>query len=315
MRVTQALLRGIRDTLSWDVIKVALITGIPLALLWLGVAYLFWQPVTGVTSMMIGWVPFSILKANGAFLIGGFVWFWAVLITFALVIALFNVPIFRFVPEEKFEYFSILLLLVIALGWTLFALFNWDFVYREVSQVLTWFPFQTLQAGVAQMLAALFFYNLFIVSLAVVVLVYHKAFLHALQKRDYPDAKLAEEYRGRRFLPVALRDMGIFFGLMALFFPLFFVPFVNMGIQVLLWAWLIKDSYFLAAASLYGSDEEIKALRGHQFVIWGIAFITALFNLMPVVNILAPFFALIVFFHWVMLNRPYLPVVVEKTTN
>ena len=308
MYVTEAILRGIRDTLSWRVIRIALMSSIPLALLWIGVAWLLWQPVTGVTSLLIGWVPFSILKANGAFLIGGFVWFGAVLGTFALVVALFNVPIFKFVPQDRFEYFSILLLLFIAMGWSLFAFLNWDFVYLEVSKVLTWFPFQTLQVGVAQMLAMLFFYNLFIVSLVVVVLIYHKPFLHALQQRDYPGVELAQEYRARKFLPVAMRDIVIFFLLMILFFPLFFVPFVNMMLQVLFWAWLIKDSYFLAAASLYASDEETKALKQHTFVLWGIAFLTSLFNLLPVINILAPFFAMIVFFHWVMLNRPRLPI-------
>ncbi len=311
MHFTQALLRGIRDTLSWRVIKVSLMTGIPLALLWLGIAYLLWQPVTDITAMVIGWVPFSILKANGAFLLAGFVWFTAVLVTFALVVGLFHVPIMKFVPEEKFEHFAMLLLLLISLGWTLFAFLNWDFVYGEVMKVLTWFPFQTLQDGVALMLAALFFYNLFIVSYALVVLLYHKPFLHALQERDYPGERLAEEYKGRHFLPIALRDTVIFLLLLALFFPLFFVPFINMLIQVFFWAWLIKDSYFLATASLYASDEEIKELKRHRFVLWGIAFVTSMLNLIPVVNILAPFFALIVFFHWAMLNRPHLPVPVD----
>ncbi len=315
MKVTHALLLGIRDTLSWPVIRVALMTGIPLALLWLGIAWFLWQPVVGVTSSMIGWVPFSILKANGAFLIGGFVWFQVVLITFGVIIAIFHVPILKFVPEEKFEYFSILLLLVIALGWTLFAFFNWDFVYSEVSKVLTWFPFQTLQVGVALMLAALFFYNLFIVSLSLVVLLYHKPFLQKLQEREYPGENLVESYKKRHFLRIATRDAVIFFVLMLLFFPLFFVPFVNMALQVLFWAWLIRESYFLAAASLYASDEEIKMLKRHTFVLWGIALATSLFNLMPVINILAPFFALIVFFHWVMLNRPHLPIAVPEAAQ
>jgi hypothetical protein len=308
MHFTEALLRGIADTLSWRVIRSALMTGIPLALLWLGIGYLLWQPVTGVTATVIGWVPFSILKANGAFLLAGFVWFTAVLVTFALIVALFHVPIMKFVPEERFEHFSMLLLLLISLAWTLFIFLNWDFVYGEVMKVLTWFPFQTLQEGVALMLGALFFYNLFIVSMALVVLLYHKPFLHALQKDDYPAATLAQEYKGRHFLPIALRDAVMFLILLILFFPLFFVPFINILIQVFFWAWLIKDSYFQAAASLYASDEEIKMLKKHQLVLWGIAFVTSMLNILPVVNILAPFFALIVYFHWTMLNRPHLPV-------
>jgi len=81
--------------------------------------------------------------------------------------------------------------------------------------------------------------------------------------------------------------------------------------MILLWAWLIRESYFLSVASLYGSDDEIKELKKHNFVIWSIAFIASMLNLIPVVNILSPFFALIIFFHWIMLNRPLLPVAVK----
>ncbi len=312
MKVMEAVLRAIRDTLSWDVVKVSLMVSVPLALLWFGIAYVLWQPVSGITAMVIGWIPFSILKANGAFLIGGFVWFQVVLITYAMFVAVFNNLIFRYVPDQKFESFSIVLLLLVSLGWTLFAFLNWDMVFSEVSKVLTWFPFQTLQEGVALMLAALFFYNLFIVSLALVVLMVRKPFLHKLLERDYPEVRLTDDVKKRKFFSVALRDVVIFFVLMTLFFPLFFVPFINMGIQILLWAWLIRESYFLSVASLYGSEEEIKELKKHNFVIWGIAFTASMLNLIPVVNILSPFFALIIFFHWIMLNRPLLPVPVKE---
>jgi hypothetical protein len=303
MKTTQTLLYGIRDTLSWNVIKVALITGVPLALIWIVIGYILWNPAMSFTAIFIGWIPFSILKANGAFLIGGFVWFAAVLITYALIIAFGNMLIFRHVSEQKYSLFSILLLLLIALGWTLFAFLNWDFVYGEVARVLTWFPFETLEKGVAAMLAALIFYNLFIVTLAIVVLIMRKSFLHKLQERDYPIAKMIEKEERVKFLPIALRDAVIFFVLLALFFPLLFVPFFNIMVQVLLWAWLIKESYFLGAASLYATESEILELRKHQFVLWGIAATASVLNLIPVVNIFAPFFALIMYFHWMMLNK------------
>ncbi len=304
MKVTESILQSIKDTLSWNVVKIALIASIPLALLWIWVAYLFWSPVVAVASKVIGWIPFSILQANGAFLVGGFVWFLAILITFALIISVFNIAIFRFIKPQKYQYFSILLLLFIALGWTLFALLKWDFVYSEVRIVLNWFPFHTLRVGVALMLAALFFYNLFTVSLALVVLVIRKPFLHELQERDYPDIMPIEGVKKRKFFTIALRDMVTFWVLMLLFSPLFFVPFFNIGLQVLFWAWLIKESYFLSAATLYAMDDEVEELRKHNFVLWSIAFISSMLILVPVINILAPFFAQIVYFHWVMLNRP-----------
>ncbi len=303
MKTTQAIISAIRDTLSWNVIKVALITGVPLAIVWLGIAALLWSPAVSFTEFFIGWIPFSILKANGAFLIGGFVWFAAVLVTFALIVAFGNVLIFRHVSSEKYNIIAILLLLLIAMGWTLFALLNWDFVYGEVARVLAWFPFETLEKGVAAMLAALIFYNLFIVSLAIVVLMLRKSFLHQVQQRDYPGAVEIDKDQRVGFLPVAFKDAVIFFVLLALFFPLLFVPFFNILVQVLLWAWLIKTSYFLGAATLYADSEEIARLQKHQFVLWGIAATASLLNLIPVINIFAPFFALLIYFHWVMLNK------------
>ncbi len=304
MKMAEVFLRSVKDTLSWNVLKFALMAGVPLMVVWIGIGVLFWEPTLAFTSQFIEWVPFSILKANGAFLIGSFVWFQIVLITFALVIAIFNVPIFRYLNPQKYELFSVVTILLIALFWTLFAFFNWDLIFHEVQKILTWFPFQTLQAGVAALLAIMIFYNFFIVSLALVVLVYRRPFLETLQLRDYPDATPLYSVTKRRFVSVAVRDVFIFFVLLILFYPLFFVPFANMLLQVFFWAWLIKESYFLSASSLYASEEEIRRLKKHGLVMWTIAFVASILNLVPVINILSPFFAQIMFFHWVMLNRP-----------
>ncbi len=302
MQVTEALLRAIKDTLNWNVIRMALVTGIPLAILWMGIAWFLWPWVTGVMEMFIGWVPFSILKANGAFLIGGFVWMAVVLVTFGVIVALFNPLIMRVVKSERQTQFSILLLLLIALGWTLFGLLNWDLVYSEVKKVLAWFPFQTLEAGMAVLLAGLLFYNLFIASEAIVVLLMRRTFLHYIQKRDYPDLTPLAKEEQRSYAGKMLKDIFIFFILLLFFFPLLFVPFFNLFVQVVLWAWLIRDAYFKAVASLYAPQEEQERLRRHEFVIWGIAFTTSLLNLVPVVNILTPFFAMVAYLHWVLQN-------------
>ncbi len=303
MKTTEVVLRSIKDTLSWNVIKIALLTGVPLAIFWFGVAWFLWDPMLSFTGKFIGWVPFSILKANGAFLLGGFVWFAAVLTTFALIVSIFNMIIIRTLSPERYRVFSILLLLFIALAWTVFAFLHWDLVYSEVSKVLTWFPFQTLEKGVAAMLAALIFYNLFIVSLAVITLPFHKSFLQKLQLRDYPDTVMIDKHERVRFFTVILRDTAVFFGLLLVLFPLMFVPFVNILVQVFLWAWLIKEAYFLSVASLYATKEQVEQLRIHQFVLWGLAFIGSMLNLIPVINIFAPFFVQILFFHWVLLSK------------
>jgi hypothetical protein len=302
MRVSEALLRAIRDTLGWNVIRIALVTAIPLAILWLAAGYYLWPWVMGVMEMLIGWVPFSVLKANGAFLIGGFVWMAVVLMSFGIVVALFNPLIMRLVRSERQTQFSILLLLLIAMGWTIFGLLNWDLVYSEVKQVLAWFPFQTLEAGVAALLAGMLFYNLFIASEAIVVLLMRRRFLHYIQQRDYPAAAPLEKEAQKSYVAKMVKDVLLFFLLLLLFFPLLFVPFFNLFVQVILWAWLIRDAYFRATASLYAPAEEQERLRRHEFVIWAIAFVTSLLNLVPVVNILTPFFALVAYLHWILLD-------------
>ena len=302
MRVSEALLRAIKDTLGWNVIKIALFTGIPLAIVWIGAAYYLWPWVTGVMEMLIGWVPFSILKANGAFLIGGFVWMAVVLVTFGVIAALFNPLIMRLVKSERQTQFSILLLLLIALGWTLFGLLNWDFVYTEVKKVLEWFPFQTLETGVAILLSGMLFYNMFIASEAIVVLLMRRSFLHYIQKRDYPEIEPLVKEEQKSFTGKMLWDVALFFILLLLFFPLLFVPFFNLFVQVVLWAWLIRDAYFKSVAALYAPEEERQRLQKHEFVIWGIAFTTSLLNLVPVVNILTPFFAMVAYLHWILLD-------------
>jgi len=302
MKLSKIFLQSINDIFSWEIIKLALVIGIPLAFIWIGIGSLFWDSLVGVTSNFISWIPFSVLKANAAFLIGGFSWVIAILVTYALIMALFNVPIYKLLPQKRYELFSIVLIILIAVFWTLFAVFNWDFVYKELEKVLTWFPFQTLQEGVAALLAILVFYNLFVVSLYLVVLFFNKPFLEAIAEKDYPSAQknaISKKSPGK----VIARDIVIFFIFLLVCFPLFFVPFVNILVQIFLWAWLIKESYFLSAASLYAKDDEIERLNEHGLVKWAMAFVASVVNILPILNIFAPFFAQTMFFHWVMQNR------------
>jgi hypothetical protein len=303
MKSTEIFIKSIKDTLSLNVIKSALLIGIPLAILWIVVASLFWSGTLHFTQFFIDWIPFSILKANGSFLFGGFIWFAVVLISYGILVSLSNVFILDRIKSKNYTHFAVLLLLFVSLFWSIFAFANWDFVYNGVMKILGWFPFKTLKDGVASMLAALIYYNLFIASLAIVVLMYRKSFLKHLQSDDYPNALMVKKDERVKFLSVALRDLGIFFALLILFFPLIFVPFVNILLQVVLWGWLTKESYFLAVASLYAKEGEYEHLKDHQVARWSIASVGALLNLVPLLNILAPFFTMILFFHWVMLNK------------
>jgi hypothetical protein len=303
MKATSILFQSINDTLSWNSVKRVLVIGVPLAIIWIFVANMFFDQVMGLSSMVIGWIPFSILKSNAAFLIGSFSWIVAILATYALIMALLNIPIYKLLSPKRYETFSIILIITIAIGWTLFAIFNWDFVYSEVAKVLTWFPFNTLQEGVASLLAILVFYNLYIVSLYFIVLLFGKSMLKKIAQNDYPNATQTNSIPTSKYVATIIKDIIIFTILLVLSYPLFFVPFINILIQIFLWAWLIKESYFLSTASLYATNKDIEELNKHSFQKWALAFGAAILNLIPIVNIFSPFFAQSLFFHWIMQSK------------
>jgi len=301
--MSKIFLKSINDTLSWSVVKLALSIGIPLAFVWFGIGTLFWDSVVGIASEFISWIPFSILKSNAAFLIGGFSWFVAVLATYALIMGLFNVPIYKTLSPKKYESFSIILIIVIAILWTVFAMSNWDMVYKEVEKILTLFPFKTLQDGVSSLLGILVFYNLYIISMYLVVLFFNKPFLKILALKDYGIEMEENSIPRSEVLKVICKDLGIFLLFLLLAFPLFFIPFINIIIQLLLWAWFVKEAYFLSASSIYGTKEEILELSHQGSIKWLISVLGSFLNLLPIVNIFAPFFTQTMYFHWVMQNR------------
>ncbi len=292
--------KSIKDVLSWPVTKIALGIGIPLFLLWVGIGFVFWTPVTAIAAKSISWIPFSIVKANGAFVLSFFLWFQAVLITFALFIAFFNIPITKYFKKEQYEYLIVSLVLIISLFWTLVAFYYWGNIYHGITKLLTWLPFETVDQGIAWFLAVYVFYNGFIISMFLINLFYREPFLRALKKRDYEYVKIRERALKTGFSSKAFWDVLYFVLMSLLFFPLLFVPVVNILIQLFLWSWLIKDSSFLSVASLYCEEAGVKELKKHKFYLWIIAVFASLLNFVPVINILSMFFAQIMFFHLIM---------------
>jgi hypothetical protein len=67
-----------------------------------------------------------------------------------------------------------------------------------------------------------------------------------------------------------------------LLFPLFFVPVLNIFMQLFLWTKLYKDSF----------SSVIEAKEANL-----IAALAALFNFLPIINFFAPFFGIILFYH------------------
>jgi len=299
MRLTQIFFKSISDLINWQIIKLALIVGISLSIGWFILGFLFWDNIFNLIIVLINWVPFSVLKSTLSFMIGAFGWILLVLITYALIIAFFNVPIFSKLNPKNYEKFNLILIVLISIFWSLITFLNWGFVYNKLSLMLTWFPYQTLEEIFASMVTFLIFYNLFIVSLYIFVLIFNKSFLDTIILKDYEKNRVFKDTNLVKNLSFS-KKIIIYFIALFLAFPLLFMPFVNILVQLFLWAYLVKDVYFISVARYYLDKEQIHKLNSKSFYKWVISILSSMLNLVPVINIFAPFLAQTFYLHWIM---------------
>ncbi len=294
------MIRSIRDMLTWNVLRYILFLGLPLMALWLWIGYELWDYAVAVASMIVGWVPFSIVKANGAEFIGFFLWFVAVLVSFAALTALVGPPILRLFKHRTYYIYTFTSLIFLSIFWAWFMLLKWRFIDSKLQEFLTELPFQTVADGLAWLLAFYFFYNGLILTLFFVISFFRKSFLERIRERDYAHIPRTVETLKKVHHFRLVWDIVTFLILTLLLFPLLFVPVANVLMQLFLWAWLYRESYFLSTCTLYCDPEQYVQLREHRLTIWAIAVLTAILNFLPVINLFAPFFAQIMFFHWIM---------------
>ena len=295
--------RSIRDLVRWEVLREVLVTGIPMILIWLGIGWVFWDKLLDWSTLLISWVPFSIVKANGAMLVLFLLWALAVLVSYAFLTAIVG-PLFFRRMKRGYYYYSFGTLLGFAIFWGWLMMLNWGVLEKWIAdKLLVWLPFQTVAQGSALLLNFYVFYSFYILSLFLVLSLYRKDFLETVREIEYPDLEIAEKKAEVSHLPIALRDSLLFIVLTVLFFPLLLIPIVNVLIQLFLWAWLYRDATFRGTCRLYCSTEEYARLQHHRAVIWSIAFFASLLNFVPIINIFTPFFVQLVVFHWIMQEK------------
>jgi hypothetical protein len=299
MKVSSCIIKAVKDLFTPEVIKVVLITALPLFLFYFGILFLFWDEIINFSNLLISWVPFSVLKLNGAFFILFFLWFISVVVTFAIISAILG-PIFLKNLSERGHYlYTVSLIFILSLFYAFLFINNWDFINSEVQRLLTVLPFDTVSKAVGAIVAVYIFYNLFILSLFMVIFAFAKPFLEAIRELEYPDLEINTQDKFK-FKRVFLKDVFLFIVLFILLFPLFFIPVVNIGVQVFLWTKLYHDSFIYFVCNEYCSNEEFEELKRHKLKTILIAIIAASFNFLPIINFFAPFFAVIMFFHCVM---------------
>jgi hypothetical protein len=305
-------LRSLRDLVRGPILGQVLATGIPMILIWIGIGWVVWDELLVWTTKLISWVPFSIVKADGAMLVLFLLWGVAVLATFAFVTAIFAPLIFRKM-RRGYYYYSFSALLLLAAGWAWYFMANWHTLKVAIAdKLLVWLPFQTVAEGSAWLLNFYILYSFYILSIYLLLSFYRKDFLETVREIEYPDSSLNEKRLKTLHSFIALRDGLMFLVMTVVLFPLLLIPIVNVLIQLFLWAWLYRDSNFRGTCKLYCDQATYERLRHHSFIIWSIAFFASLLNFIPIINLFTPFFAQLVAFHWIMQEQGAVPTPVSE---
>ncbi len=304
MTINRYIIKAIDDMLSLDTIKLALITSVPLLLVWIGLGWLFWKPVTDFTVHIITWVPFSIVRANGAFIITFFLWFIAVLVSYAIFIGLFSGFLLGGKRERKFEAINFTLIFIFSIFWAGFIMYKWPWIDYEIKRFLTILPFDTVAQGLAWLLAFYLFYNLFLITEYITIFTFREAFIKALLEKHTGEMELSTQdiSKAKTYYTLYL-DIFWFFIASILILPILFIPIANFLAVWFVWAWLYKESAFMGVCSLLCTKADYERLQEHKAYFVVTALTSALLNFIPIINIFTPFFVMDLYFHWIIENR------------
>ncbi len=300
--VMHAIVFGFKEILHWEVMRLALVSGLIVTIFWAFIGYIFWGQIVSIGGSILELFPFSMIRSNGAWMLSSFLWFGLVLLTFALIFAFFGNLILRSVSRDKYTSFSIIVAFCSALFWAGIWFFKGDYIYHQFLQLLTWLPFETIEKGIGYLIGFYIIYNAIVVTLVFVVSIFSKPLIKSIHKRDFPDDIPLKDHAFKS-IEYTIRDATIFTLVSLIAFPLLFIPIINAIVLVLLWIWLVKDTFRYDAAALLFEKVDKERLKEHNEATWIISFITALFNFVPIFNIFGPFFGEISMFHYLRSKR------------
>jgi hypothetical protein len=295
--VMNSMIFGFKEILTWNTMKFALISAIVVSIFWGFVGYMLWDQMILLSSSIIDLVPFSMIRSNGAWMLSTFLWFQLVIITFALIFAFFGNFILRSVSKEKYTSFSILVLIGSSLFWGVVWLFKGDYFYHEFLRLLTWLPFETVEKGIAFLIAFYFIYNAIIISTLFITSLFSEPLIASVEKRHFAQEEVVRD-NVFGIVRYTLKDTLLYLLASIVAFPLLFIPVVNIFVQIVLWNYLVKDTLSYSAASLVYNKVEIDEVKSHKLSLGVISFVSVIFNFIPIFNFFGPFFGEISMYHY-----------------
>ncbi len=280
-----ALVASFKTIVKWKISKTALISGFIFMSIWVVIGFVFWHPLTSFTISLLNFVPFAFIKSNGAFMLSSLIFVQSILITLAFVIIILSTTIIKDAKEKKFPLFILSIAFGVILFWSVVWFFNHGIIYTNLEKILTWLPFHTIEKAMAYIYAIYLLYSLYVVSLLLFVSIFSKKILRlGIEDR-------IEKKADKNILIFTLKDTAIFLVISVIAFPLFFIPVVNFLFQILIWIWLIKDTFTYDIGAIFYDNDKIKEIKQkHKKTILTISFISSLFNFIPILNIFSPYF-------------------------
>ncbi len=292
----ESIIFGFHEILTWHIIKYALISGLIVISIWIGLGVSIWDSLVSISMSFIGLLPLNMMISDGATILSMFIWLMVVFLTFALVYMFFGNFILSKVSKEKYSAVSLLLMILSAIFWIVIWAVNQDIFHDKIALFLKTLPYTTVEHSLAYLLAGYIIYNAIIISMLFVVNLFNKPLIEHLSTKHY--SANVQQHNKLKSFKYTLKDTIIFVIISLLAFPLLFVPFINFVVQIGLWMWLTKDTIQYNTASLVFKEIDKSLLKKHRVDVWFISFITVFFNLIPIFNIFAPFFGEITMFHY-----------------
>lgn len=295
----EGFLDGIEAILRWRTMMVMVVFASIAVAIWTVVGLLYWEQFLSFSDRLVEWLPFAMLRSNGAWMLSTFLWGQAIMITVALISLLLTVTLYRSLPKRNFTGAAVWVLLGATLFWTAVWLFKGGDIYRFVLHLLSMLPFDTVENGVSFLMIFYILYNAAIITMLFFTSLYSPVLLWRIREEVYPYESFHTEAE-LRSLGYTVRNTVLFILASIVLLPLLFVPVLNFLVQLLLWVWLVKDTFTYDVGALFYSSGELRRIKKGNRQLWAIAAVTALFNFFPLLNFAGPFVGEIMMFHYLV---------------
>ncbi|MEJ2500414.1 MAG: hypothetical protein P8Y65_04690 [Campylobacterales bacterium] len=292
-------LDGIEEVLQWHTAVVVIVFAMIASAIWTVVGLLYWQHFLSFSDSLVEWLPFAMLRSNGAWMLSTFLWMQAIMLTVAVVSLLLTVTLYRSLPKKAFTGAAGWVLLGATLFWTLVWFFKGGDIYRFVLHLLSMLPFDTVENGVSILMIFYILYNAAIITMLFFTSLYSPVLLRRVREEVYPYEDVHTEAELRSF-GYTVRNTVLFIVASIILLPLLFVPVLNILVQLLLWVWLVKDTFTYDVGALFFSSKELHRIKKGNKELWTIAAVIALFNFFPLLNFAGPFVGEIMMFHYLV---------------